>query len=125
MAAAVTVQSGNLRLVAVAVDALGPGRVEECPTVAATRRGLAFREALDMVSASRISADRASVDQKKCAVCLTCVRVCPHGATVMDYSQAEKKVAATVIPEACHGCGICVGECPAAAISIPLVQDLD
>jgi len=72
----------------------------------------------------------AEVDPEKCAVCLTCPRLCPHSAiTVEKY--AEKNIyitpgigegvkwgAARVDPVACYGCGICVGECPAKAITL-------
>ena len=72
----------------------------------------------------------AEVDPKKCAVCYTCPRLCPHSAiTVERY--AERNVysttgtaeqmnwgAAKVDPAACFGCGICVAECPAKAITL-------
>jgi heterodisulfide reductase subunit A-like polyferredoxin len=72
----------------------------------------------------------AEVDPKKCALCYTCPRVCPHSAiTVEKY--AERNVyltfgipqntqwgAAKVDPASCFGCGICVGECPARAITL-------
>lgn len=72
----------------------------------------------------------AEVDPKKCALCYTCPRLCPHSAiTVEKY--AERNVylthgvaentqwgAAKVDPASCLGCGICVGECPARAITL-------
>jgi len=72
----------------------------------------------------------AEVDPKKCALCYTCPRLCPHSAiTVEKY--AERNVyltygipqntqwgAAKVDPASCFGCGICVGECPARAITL-------
>jgi heterodisulfide reductase subunit A-like polyferredoxin len=77
----------------------------------------------------------AEVDPKKCAVCYTCPRLCPHSAiTVEKY--AEKNVyqtfgikeemkwgAAKVDPAACYGCGICVAECPAKAITLHHLTD--
>ena len=62
---------------------------------------------------------QAVVDEDKCALCLTCVRSCPHGAMYVDRA---KGVAASA-PEACRRCGICVGECPARAISLPAWPD--
>jgi heterodisulfide reductase subunit A-like polyferredoxin len=59
------------------------------------------------------------VDEDKCALCLTCVRACPHKAMVVD---AENE-AAKSLPEACQRCGICVGECPARAIQLPAWSD--
>ena len=55
------------------------------------------------------------VDEDKCALCLTCVRSCPHGAMYVDRA---KGVAASA-PEACRRCGICAAECPAKAITLP------
>ena len=72
----------------------------------------------------------AEVDPKKCAVCYTCPRLCPHSAiTVEKYAEGNvyktfgieegmKWGAAKVDPVACYGCGICVAECPAKAISL-------
>jgi heterodisulfide reductase subunit A-like polyferredoxin len=71
----------------------------------------------------------AEVDPKKCAVCYTCPRVCPHSAiTVEKYAERNiyavggtgeaKWGAAKVDPAACYGCGICVAECPARAITL-------
>ncbi len=72
----------------------------------------------------------AEVDPKKCALCYTCPRVCPHSAiTVEKYaernvyltygiSQNTQWGAAKVDPASCFGCGICVGECPARAITL-------
>jgi heterodisulfide reductase subunit A-like polyferredoxin len=72
----------------------------------------------------------AEVDPKKCAVCYTCPRLCPHSAiTVEKYAERNiyappgtgsemKWGAAKVDPAACYGCGICVAECPAKAITL-------
>ena len=73
----------------------------------------------------------AEVDPRKCAVCLSCVRLCPHAAIDVERS-GEGNVyappageptdavwgAARVEPAACFGCGICVAECPARAITL-------
>jgi heterodisulfide reductase subunit A-like polyferredoxin len=59
------------------------------------------------------------VDEDKCALCLTCVRSCPHGAMYVDRA----KGAAACAPEACRRCGICAGECPAKAITLPAWSD--
>ena len=57
----------------------------------------------------------AAVDEEKCAICLTCIRTCPHEAMGVD---PEKNIAKNT-PESCQRCGICVGVCPARAISLP------
>ncbi len=73
----------------------------------------------------------AEVDPRKCAVCYTCVRLCPHAAIGME-KHGERNVyaapavendgtlwgAARIEPVACFGCGICVAECPARAITL-------
>jgi len=53
----------------------------------------------------------ATVDEKKCEACLTCLRVCPFGVPQVD------KVA-VMCSEMCQACGLCAVECPARAISI-------
>jgi coenzyme F420-reducing hydrogenase delta subunit/NAD-dependent dihydropyrimidine dehydrogenase PreA subunit len=53
----------------------------------------------------------ASIDPGRCARCLTCYRVCPHGAVTV-----EERVA--IPPGACFGCGTCEAACPARAISL-------
>jgi coenzyme F420-reducing hydrogenase delta subunit/Pyruvate/2-oxoacid:ferredoxin oxidoreductase delta subunit len=50
------------------------------------------------------------IDTGKCAVCLTCVRVCPEGAMITDYDKPASN------PLACTGCGTCASECPQDAI---------
>jgi heterodisulfide reductase subunit A len=77
----------------------------------------------------------AEVDPKRCAVCYTCPRLCPHSAiTVEKYAegnvygtyqieQGKKWGAAKVDPVACYGCGICVAECPAKAITLHHLTD--
>lgn len=53
----------------------------------------------------------AVVDSSKCMACLTCQRVCPYDAPVVQaYS--------TIRPEYCQACGLCAPECPAQAISM-------
>ncbi len=66
-----------------------------------------------------VELSHAVVDEEKCALCLTCIRSCPHKAMVIDQN---KKVAMS-IPEVCRKCGICVGECPAKAIELPAYTD--
>lgn len=51
------------------------------------------------------------VDPNLCTMCLTCVRLCPHGA----MSFAERPGAD---PISCVRCGICAAECPMAAITL-------
>jgi heterodisulfide reductase subunit A-like polyferredoxin len=60
----------------------------------------------------------AEVDAKRCAVCLTCVRVCPYGVPkIKGQGHAE------IEPAECHGCGICASECPGKAITLQHFTD--
>jgi coenzyme F420-reducing hydrogenase delta subunit/Pyruvate/2-oxoacid:ferredoxin oxidoreductase delta subunit len=63
--------------------------------------------------------DAATVDADKCVLCLTCLRICPHGAIRID----DAKKAASVSPLSCRRCGICAAECPAVAIQLPGFSD--
>ena len=72
----------------------------------------------DFAAVSRLleeyEVERVVVDPDKCALCLTCIRSCPHHAIEVDH----EKQTAKVIDIACQGCGICAGECPAKAIQL-------
>ena len=58
----------------------------------------------------------AVVDQSKClrtkANCGVCTKVCPYGAP-----SSPEKTAMSINPAKCHGCGTCVADCPADAIT--------
>ena len=54
---------------------------------------------------------RAVVDRGKCVFCLTCYRLCPHGAITWDNRAIINELA-------CQGCGICASQCPNDAIQI-------
>ena len=51
----------------------------------------------------------AEIDPGKCVRCLTCYRLCPYRAVVVN---ARPRIE----PEACESCGICIAECPREAI---------
>jgi len=53
----------------------------------------------------------ATVDEEKCAACLTCLRVCPFEVPVVEK-------AASMSSEMCQACGLCAVECPADCITI-------
>ncbi|MBU4350059.1 4Fe-4S binding protein [bacterium] len=63
--------------------------------------------------------DRAVVDNDKCTLCLTCMRVCPHKAIQLENDAEPNQIKIAVNPLACESCGICVSCCPASAISLP------
>lgn len=60
--------------------------------------------------------EKAKVHRGKCTICLTCFRVCPHGAIYWDNR-------AVISPVACQGCGICASECPMDAIQLVDYRD--
>ena len=58
------------------------------------------------------------VDPDKCAVCLTCVRLCPYGAPFINEDHK-----AEIVPALCQGCGICSSVCPGNAIDLQHFRD--
>ncbi len=69
-------------------------------------------------AAALLSEDNAAVTRQvarvegACAACLTCVRVCPHGAAAIKDHRSH------IDPLRCQGCGACVAACPAGAITL-------
>jgi len=63
--------------------------------------------------------DAAVVDTDKCVLCLTCMRICPHGAVSIDLENNATSISVA----ACQRCGICVAQCPAGAIELPQYTD--
>jgi coenzyme F420-reducing hydrogenase delta subunit/NAD-dependent dihydropyrimidine dehydrogenase PreA subunit len=55
--------------------------------------------------------ERAEINPARCTRCLTCYRLCPHRAVMLDTRPS-------IIFEACERCGICAAECPQLAIQI-------
>jgi len=74
-------------------------------------------------SAIEIDEKTAEVDEGKCALCLTCLRSCPHKAIDIEFSREASKKAARIIEEACFGCGICASLCPSSAIQLREYED--
>ena len=66
-----------------------------------------------------IAEDAAVVDAEKCVLCLTCRRICPHGAISID----KENEAASVSLLSCMRCGACAAECPTGAIQLPRYSD--
>jgi len=62
-----------------------------------------------------VEIERVKADPQKCVACLTCIRVCPHGAIQLVRVDSGKEVAG-ISDLACYACGICAAICPAKAI---------
>ena len=60
----------------------------------------------------------AQVEGEKCAVCLTCVRVCPY-----DVPFINQEGVAQIDAAKCQGCGSCAAECPGKAIQLQHCED--
>jgi heterodisulfide reductase subunit A len=64
------------------------------------------------------------VDPAKCAVCLTCLRSCPHDAVEIVFDGGTGGKTAHIVESACQACGICVAECPAKAIQMVAADNI-
>ncbi|MBU8912178.1 MAG: hydrogenase iron-sulfur subunit [Desulfobacterales bacterium] len=51
------------------------------------------------------------INQEMCAQCLTCIRICPHSAIVMNQKNRPQ-----IVADSCFSCHLCVSNCPAYAI---------
>jgi heterodisulfide reductase subunit A-like polyferredoxin/coenzyme F420-reducing hydrogenase delta subunit len=69
-----------------------------------------------------VEVERVKADPQKCVACLTCVRVCPHGAIQLGRVDSGKEVA-EISDLACYACGICAAICPAKAIKFQGYRD--
>jgi heterodisulfide reductase subunit A-like polyferredoxin len=61
----------------------------------------------------------AHVDGSACTACMTCVRVCPYGAPVLNKQQQKVEIQVAK----CLGCGSCAAACPAEAIQLQNQED--
>ena len=78
----------------------------------------------ELLSSGKILMDveRVKADPQKCVACLTCIRVCPHGAIQLARGDNSKEVAG-ISDLACYACGICAAICPAKAIKFQGYRD--
>ncbi len=100
------VVGGSRRPVSDNEDSLS--EVQEALLLAAELIGQGIRE---------VEAPRVEIDRKKCTICLTCVRSCPHQALSFLYRRPQ------ISALACQVCGICAAECPMDAIQIKNFRD--
>ncbi|MGI9862464.1 FAD-dependent oxidoreductase [Moorella naiadis] len=88
--------------------AAGPKNLEE---TIASARAAAGKAAILARESYTVTHPVARVEGA-CAACLTCVRVCPHGAPAIKDHRSH------IDPLLCQGCGACVVACPAGAITL-------
>jgi quinone-modifying oxidoreductase subunit QmoB len=97
--------------------------------VAGPSRGIGLDDAveasnavLEALGAAASPADgpsqSAEIESGRCIRCLTCLRVCPYRAVLLNTRP-------TILPAACERCGICAAECPREAIRIPGLEPND
>ena len=119
-------QDNSSRLLPAATNRQGVFAVGACrgetwlPAVLRDARAAAL-EAHAVLSPRMLSVDTAHavVDGDKCVLCLTCVRSCPFKA--MGIDAADRRASSRA--ELCRRCGICAGECPNRAITLPAWSD--
>ncbi|MCP4747869.1 MAG: FAD-dependent oxidoreductase [Desulfobacteraceae bacterium] len=58
------------------------------------------------------------IGRQTCRQCLTCYRICPHRAIILQETNKP-----LIVDQACFGCGLCVASCPAKAIGRDEDQD--
>ncbi|HMQ97481.1 MAG TPA: CoB--CoM heterodisulfide reductase iron-sulfur subunit A family protein [Ignavibacteria bacterium] len=83
--------------------------------------GAAAAEVLSLISAGSIELEpnTASINEKFCSGCKSCIPICPYSA--ISYNDSTQKA---VINEAlCKGCGTCVAACPSGSIIQNLFED--
>jgi quinone-modifying oxidoreductase, subunit QmoB len=91
--------------------AVGPSRGVFCPELIEADVEAAVLAVMHSLRPSVDLPGPATVDPDKCTMCLTCVRLCPHGA-MGSHKHAEAD------PDSCVRCGMCAAECPMAAIRL-------
>lgn len=61
-----------------------------------------------------VQESQVTINEKLCAKCLTCYRICPHGAIILNEKSRPQ-----IMGDACFSCQLCVSNCPAYAIESP------
>ncbi len=67
---------------------------------------------------SQTSESGFKINTNQCKKCLTCYRVCPHGAITL-----KDGISPSINLDACYSCGLCLSSCPALAIDSDQFSD--
>lgn len=65
----------------------------------------------------------ASKDDDACALCKTCIDVCPFGCYYYHWGHDDSPESVGFLEERCVGCGLCVYHCPSGALTLVKVRD--
>jgi coenzyme F420-reducing hydrogenase delta subunit/Pyruvate/2-oxoacid:ferredoxin oxidoreductase delta subunit len=93
------------------IFAVGPARGTDADETVAAEIEQALAEASRIIGRTEMDASHIAVDKGRCAICLTCVRVCPHQAMGFTHRPFSD-------PAACARCGLCAAECPMDALQL-------
>ena len=94
--------------------------IAQAGAAAARASTILSREALEVGGVVAVA------DPAKCTGCLTCVRICPFSAVLINpllVGVGGITGAAEISAAACRGCGLCAAECPAKAIQLQHFTD--
>ncbi len=91
----------------------GPGRAAQELDQFLAEADAAVSEVDQLLERGKATAlkGRAVIDRGRCVLCLTCHRLCPHGAVSWDNRAIINELA-------CQACGVCASQCPNDAIQI-------
>jgi heterodisulfide reductase subunit A-like polyferredoxin/coenzyme F420-reducing hydrogenase delta subunit len=75
--------------------------------------GTQIQEILSLLNTqgANLKTTRVTINEKHCAQCLTCYRICPHAAIILDEEMQPQ-----IMENACFSCHLCLSNCPACAI---------
>lgn len=93
----------------------GTGNMDLIGCVAQARSAAAKAFAWMKASRVKTAEDPVSVSSA-CVGCLTCHRVCPHRAVVVQVEPSRARI--EPVPALCRECGICASVCPSVAIRV-------
>ena len=81
----------------------------DCNTLYVGRR----KHALEHITAAYENGFSPYISERKCIGCGACVRICAHGAPIIENKKAHIDL------DKCVGCGRCIGACPMDAVKPP------